>query len=287
MLTDADGNVADVEMDADSVIKRMNLAKLYEQFVNACSSATTKRIRNMLKDKQTDKEYEKAWDYILGYYKIVSPRFYEAVGESGIDPKAHIDSIVADGIYLEVYTDNPVNHPEMVKALMQHYPPCYGPCTYVDQLGNKVTTESPILIGEVYFIMLEKIANSFSSVASAKLQHMGLPAKPTKRNKYSEPTRTSPTRTAGESEVRLFTSVAGGRAVADLLDRSTNPIVHEQIVKNILLSKEPTNVFNFVDRDQFPIGQGPILNLTHHILECGGVKITRGDMTDDIEYSQY
>ena len=33
MLTDADGNVADIEMDADSVIKRMNLAKLYEQYV--------------------------------------------------------------------------------------------------------------------------------------------------------------------------------------------------------------------------------------------------------------
>ena len=58
MLTDADGNVAEIEMDADSVIKRMNLAKLYEQYVNAAGTATTKRIKEMIVNKTLD-EYEK------------------------------------------------------------------------------------------------------------------------------------------------------------------------------------------------------------------------------------
>ena len=137
-------------------------------------------------------------------------------------------------------------------------PPCYGPCTYIGQTGKKITTKSPILIGEVHFILLDKIANTFSSVSSARLQHYGLPAKPTKRNKYSDPTRTSPIRSAGESEVRLFVNVAGGHATADLLDRSSNPLVHQQIVRGILTTAEPTNVYNYVDRSVYPIGQGSI-----------------------------
>ncbi len=286
MLTDADGNVADIEMDADSVIKRMNLAKLYEQYVNASGAAVTKRICEMVVNKTTA-EYAEAWDYLLGFYKLVSPRMYELIGESKIDPVNHINSVMQSGIYLWVPTDNPIDHLDMVRLLQIHYPPCYGPCTYIGQTGKKITTKSPILIGEVHFILLDKIANTFSSVSSARLQHYGLPAKPTKRNKYSDPTRTSPIRTAGESEVRLFVNVAGGHATADLLDRSSNPLVHQQIVRGILTTPEPTNVYNYVDRNVYPIGQGSILNLTNHILQCGGVQFDKGDISDDVKYNRY
>ena len=124
-------------------------------------------------------------------------------------------------------------------------------------------------------------------VSSAKLQHYGLPAKPTRRNKYSGPTRVSPTRTAGESEVRLFVNVAGGAATADLLDRSTNPLVHQEIVKGILNSEQPTNVDNYVDRTKYRVGNGTVLNLTRHILACGGVAFKRGDIADDTTYNRY
>ena len=233
MLTDADGNVAEIEMDADSVIKRMNLAKLYEQYVNAAGAATTKRIKEMIVNKSLD-EYEKAWEYILGFYKIVSPKMYKLICDNRIDPVNHLDDVMENGIYLWMPTDNPVNHPDMIRLLQQYYPACYGPCTYIGQTGQKITTKNSILIGEVHFILLDKIANSFSAVSSAKLQHYGLPAKPNKRNKFADPIRTSPTRTAGESEVRLFVDVAGGEATADLLDRSSNPLVHKQIIKGMV-----------------------------------------------------
>lgn len=286
MLMDADGNIADIEMDADSVIKRMNLAKLFEQYVNAAGAATTKRIREMVINK-TEDEYLKAWDYILGFYKLVSPKMYELIGEAKIDPITHINNVMENGIYLWIPTDNPIDHLDMVRLLQIHYPPCYGPCTYTGQTGKKITTKNPILIGEVHFILLDKIANSFSSVSSARLQHYGLPAKPTKRNKYSDPTRTSPIRSAGESEVRLFVNVAGGNATADLLDRSSNPLVHQQIVRGILNAPEPTNIYNYVDRSVYPIGQGSILNLTNHILQCGGVQFDKGDISDDVKYNRY
>lgn len=287
MLMDADGNRADIEMDADSVAKRMNLAKLYEQYVNASGSATQKRIAKMIAHDSTPFGYQVAFEYALGFYKLTSPFTYEMVGRAMLDARSHIDEIIANGFYLSVPPDNPINHVDMVRLLQEHYPACYGPCTYVGQTGKTITTKNPILIGEVYFILLDKIANDFSSVSSAKLQHYGLPAKPTRRNKYSGPTRISPTRTAGESEVRLFVNVAGGAATADLLDRSTNPLVHQEIVKGILQAEHPTNVDNYVDRSKYRVGNGTILNLTRHILACGGVEFKRGDITDDTKYNRY
>ena len=287
MLMDADGNRADIEMDADSVAKRMNLAKLYEQYVNASGSATQKTIAKMIEKDSSPKGYEIAFEYALGFYKLTSPFTYEMVGRAGLDPKDHVDELIRDGFYLSVPPDNPINHIDMVRLLQEHYPACYGPCTYVGQTGKTITTKNPILIGEVYFILLDKIAVDFSSVSSAKLQHYGLPAKPNKRNKYSGPTRVSPTRTAGESEVRLFVNVAGGAAAADLLDRSTNPLVHQQIVKGILESEHPANVDNYVDRGVYRVGNGTVLNLTRHILACGGVEFKRGDISDDTKYNRY
>lgn len=287
MLLDADGNRAEIEMDADSVAKRMNLAKLYEQYVNASGSATQKRIAKMIEADNSKDGYLNAFKYALGFYKLTSPFTYEMVGKAQVDPKEHVDILIEKGFYLSVPTDNPVNHIDMVRLLQIHYPACYGPCTYIGQTGKEITTKNPILIGEVYFILLDKIANDFSSTSSAKLQHYGLPAKPTRRNKYSGPSRISPTRTAGESEVRLFVNVAGGAATADLLDRSTNPLVHQEIVRGILNADEPSNVDNYVDRSKFKVGNGTVLNLTRHILACGGVKFERGDVTDDNKYNRY
>lgn len=287
MLMDADGNQADIEMDADSVIKRMNLAKLYEQYVNASGSATQKRLARMIEADNSPEGYAAAWQYVLGWYKIASRYTFEAIAEAKLNPYDHIHQLIDDGFYIAVPPNAEVDNTDVIRLLQQYYPACYGPCTYVGQSGKTITTKSPILIGEVYFILLDKIANGFSSVSSAKLQHYGLPAKMTRRNKYAGPTRITPTRTAGESEVRLFINVAGGKATADLLDRSSNPQVHRQIVKGILRAPEPTNVYDYVNRQEYPVGKGTILNLTHHLLACAGLKLTKGDDTDDKLYNRY
>lgn len=286
MLMNSDGVVADIEMDADSVANRMNPAKLYTQYINASGDKLRRDITAIVADG-SEQSYLKAWYKLIGFYKIISPFQYNALADSGIDPISHVDHVVADGIYAVIRPDSEVNTPAMIKLLMEHYPATYGPCTYIGQTGRKITTKNPILIGELYFILLEKIATDFSAVSSAKLQHYGLPAKPTKRGKYADPIRTSPTRAAGEAEVRLFVATAGGEATADLLDRSTNPDVHRHIVKGILTADQPTNVYSYVDRKEFPVGQGTVLKLTNHIFNCAGIGFTKGDDPYDKQYARY
>lgn len=273
MPTDCEGNVADMVMDAVSVIKRTNLGRLFEQFVNACGSSLTKRIKRMCEDGQ-ERSYEEAWQLLLGFYKIVSPPMYELLGRKQIDPMNHLKKVMQNGIYVWVPTNNPIDNIDMVRLLKQYYPPAYGPITFVEN-GKRVTTHNPILIGSVYIFSLDKIADMTTAVSSAKLQHHGLPAKLTTRSKNTEPFRNSPTRTFGEAEVRLYTAIAGGEAVADVLDQTTNIGVHREICKGILEAEQPTNVYSYVDRKKFPIGYGSVVNTTRHVFRCFGIEFVR------------
>lgn len=109
-----------------------------------------------------------------------------------------------------------------------------------------------------------------------KLQHYGIPAKLTNADKYASPGRHNPVRIFGESEVRLIAAICGGDITADILDQSNNPVVHREVTMNVLTADKPTDIQRIVDRTKMPVGNGRILTLVRHILECAGIKIVRG-----------
>lgn len=309
MPVDKDGNSADYIMDADSNIKRMNLGRLYEQYFNAASRDVTKKLRQMFGYKSDGSDVppkpkptfnlqnalfgsreaatvqgpdiqldpvvvKQAWEYLFGYYDIISPWMAQmfANGEYKQPIEEHLLSVLRDGIYLWLPTHNPIDYVETVQQIQAKYPPCYGPVSFVGQNGIRVTTDAPIMIGSVYVIELEKTGSEWSGVASAKLQHHGIPAKITKMDKYAYPGRASPIRLTGEGEVRLLASTAGGYVAADIVDQSNNPTVHKEITANILRSATPTNIPKVIDRKNFPLGQGRNILFVTHVLECAGIR---------------
>ena len=309
MPVDAEGNSADYIMDADSNIKRMNLGRLYEQYFNAASRDVTKRLRQMAgfkpdgsdvpaKPKPTfnlqnalfgsresatlpgvdfdipPKVEKEMWDYLFGYYDLVSPWMAQMFVNGMYEQTTHhhLLNVLRDGIYLWMPTHNPIDYVETVQEIQAKYPPCYGPVSYVAQNGQRVVTELPIMIGSVYVLQLEKTGSEWSGVASAKLQHHGIPAKITKMDKYAYPGRASPIRLTGEGEVRLIAATAGGYVAADLVDQSNNPTVHKEINANILRSPHPTNIPVVIDREKFPLGQGRNILFVTHVLECAGIR---------------
>lgn len=309
MPVDAEGNSADYIMDADSNIKRMNLGRLYEQYFNAASRDVTKNLRKMAGFKPDGSDIppkpkptfnlqnalfgsredatipgvditinptleKQMWDYLFGYYDIVSPWMAQMFvnGKYTQSIHTHLMSVLREGIYLWMPTHNPIDYVETVQQVQAKYPPCYGPVTYIARNGKRVTTDASIMIGSVYVIQLEKTGSEWSGVASAKLQHHGIPAKITKMDKYAYPGRASPIRLTGEGEVRLIATTAGGYVAADLVDQSNNPTVHKEINANILRSPQPTNIPTVLDREKFPLGQGRNILFVTHVLECAGIR---------------
>lgn len=278
MPTDADGNRADIIMDDFSTIKRMNLGRLYEQYINAASRDVSKRVRSMLGNR-TPEEVEAAWEYLKGYYQIVSPRMWDEIVSSGTDKRKleHLDAVAADGIYLFVPTDNPERYSDVVRNIQKYYPPVFGPVTYRGQSGRVSVTKKNVLIGSLYMLLLEKMGNTWTAVSSSKLQHFGIPSKHTNTDKYSSPSRNNPVRSLGESEVRLYCSVMSGDAVAELLEQSTDPRSHRAILDNILAAPKPTAISAVIDRSVVPRGKSRALALINHQLECAGVRFRRLD----------
>ena len=274
MPVDKMGNVADLIVDDNSVIKRLIKGKLHEHYIAGSMRDTTHRLRDMAKKYKgyiTDEGYDEMFEYLLGIYKIISPRFYDKFAEIQPDIKNHVDKVLEDGIYIWVPTDNPVSYMDVVKLLVKHYPTCNGPVEFVNHRGEKETTVNNVIIGQIYYMLLEKIANDYSAVSSAKLQHFGLPSKPSNSNKYDNPIKMTPVR-FGESEYRLFVATVGGYETAEIADRSTNLRAHEEILSNMLKAEQPSNVYSLIDRNVFPIGEGFIQKIVHHEFACIGVK---------------
>lgn len=280
MPVDEMGNRAELIMDGDSTGKRMNVSRMYEHYIEASSRDTCVKIKDHIEQGGS---YAEAWDYLLGFYEIVSPVHHQHVlnvVRSKDHIKAHIDNVIRNGTYRFQPTNNPVKYNEVIRDLMNYYPACRGPIEYVPST-RRVKTKSSVLIGGMYILLLEKTGFDWSGVSSAKLQHFGIPARLNTDDKYSAAGRHQPVRTMGESELRLLAAVCGGDICAELLDRNNNPAVHRNICENILSAEMPTNIELAVDRSIVPRGQGRVVTFVNHVLECGGIRFKRLEDFDE------
>lgn len=269
MPVDKDGNRAEIIYDGDSIIKRMNVGVLYEQFFACASRDVTKEIVH----HANNGDNQKAIDRLMEFYSIVSPPMYDifSSGDYGAPLEEHLQEVLKDGIYLWMPVNNPVDYVDVVKKVMDSFNVTYDKVTY----KKNITTKRETFIGSSYFLVLEKTGKDWSGVSSSKLQVHGLPAKTNRQDKYSSPARTSPIRIIGESEVRLLVKAVGSDYVADILDQSNNPTTHKEIVKAILDSDKPTSIKQVIDREKFPLGNSRSLQYVQHIMECGGISLDR------------
>lgn len=307
MPIDAAGNRADIVMDGGSTLDRMNLGRLYEVFFGSVARDVTKSIiqhlnlgdflktltvykRHAVGDIPEQSEYyqmvyskvstifqstpqliKEAYDLALEFYGMISLRqhnYYSKLSDQ--DMISHLAYVVCNGIFIYYPTDNEFEMSETVKALQARYHPTYGPVRYAGYSGKYVMTEYNVRIGPIYMFLLDKIADSFSSVSSATLQHFGILSPVTKGEKYSHPHRNSPVRTIGETEGRIFGAYCGAEAIAEMLDMCNSPQTHKMIVNNILTADKPTNIDRVVDRSVIPLGGSKSLQIVSHIGVASG-----------------
>lgn len=288
---DADGNRADIVMDSGSVINRMNPSRLYEMFFSSAARDVSKTIRQHLGlDRNTPYKgdmsahienysltnpsgFKTAVDTLLRFYEILSPKQFEYFsGLSITDMFTHLSSVIIEGIYLYIPTDNQPELVDMVKTVNQEFNLVYGPVTYTGNSGIPTSTLNNFRVSPIYMVLLEKIGDDSSSVASGKFQHFGVLSPTIKAEKYSYPFRNSAVKTIGETEARIYTSYTGAEAVAELMDRNNSPLTHKQVVKAILEADKPTNIENTVNRNILPLGGAKPVQLVNHIAMCSGLK---------------
>lgn len=292
MPIDKDGNRADIIMDPKAYVNRMTMSGLIAHFLNATSRDIAKRVRNHLGiDKNESKfKIEKQirykiqnqseliqdnWNYIMSYYKLVSPIMFEHYSNFTIQSDeviSNLTTICSDMIYLYTPVEYTPDYSKVIPEVNRIFKPLKDKVLITKKNGEKVWTKEKVMIGSMYIILLEKIGDELSAVASGKLQHHGLLAQLNKQDKYAETIRNQPIKGLGEPDVRNFVSYCGAKFIAELMDRNNNPIVHKKIVRGILDSDQPTNIDTLIDRKEIPYGATKPIQFLDHLSLCSGWK---------------
>ena len=284
MPRDEYGNVADMVMDGDSTSKRMNLGRVYEQYINISGRETRDRLHELLPLGK-----EVAFEHLIGFYEAVAPEFHAKckeyfelqAGKGRLEEAVehHLRCVMtpnpnnpAEGINVWIPTNCSVIGAEQIRRLMASvYRPRKSHVTYTDPYGKTIVTRNKMMIGSMYIMLLEKTGDDWSSVSSPRLQHIGLAAKLSKSDKLSTPAKRTATRIFGEDEIRLICANAGGDVAAELLDRTNNPAKHRMICRNIQRSYTPSRIH---DATRGVVGRNNnAVNFTFHIQESGGIGI--------------
>lgn len=300
MPVDEAGNRVHVVMDGGATVSRQNLGRLYEQFFNACSRDLVKEFcdyfkvsypethgqkLNMAQKMTVESAFERrdpqalaAWDRFMHYIGTISPQeaeFYAA--EAAMGPKMqaeHMIALLEDGIYIFHPSDNDPELPDVVDTLKQNFMPHMSRVTYRANSGKMVTTKERMLIGEIYFILLEKTGDDWTSVSSGKLQNFGILSHINNQDKHASPWRQQAIRAWGETETAIAVSYMGTRVMAEQMDRNNNIDAHRWGIYNILRSNKPSDIDVLVDRNVIPLGSAKPIELVKHLALCNGWEFT-------------
>lgn len=292
MPIDAEGNRADVIMDPKAFTNRMTMSGLIAHFLTATARDIGKRVRAKLGIAQGEKKWtaerkleqivksnpalvEECYEYILGFFKLGMPLQHERYRAERFDnPMAlsYLLTTCVSKMYLYTPLEFSPEYAKVIPIINKIYKPCKGPVLITKTNGEKVWTTENVMIGDMYIILLEKIGDDLSAVASGKTQHHGLLAQLGKHDKYSEPIRNQPIKGIGEPDGRNFAAYCPLEFIAEMMDRNNNPIVHRELITNIHNAKYPTNIPVLVDREKFPFNGTKPIQFLDHLSICSGWK---------------
>jgi len=285
MPMDAYGQRAQVIMDPTSTASRMNIARLYEQYLNGVSRQAKHNIIKMVNEIDgtqraseavkyiTDEQLSILFDHVIGLVKIFETEQYDAYNAvTDIETKREIISeVIEKELFIYYKISSKKKAYEIVNDIKgtPYETPMFN--VLFNSEGQPKQTIDKMIIAPMYLILLSKTADSYLSTSSAKTNHYGLPIGVSKADKNRIPWRNSPTKILSETESRLYAGYVGRKGIAELKDRASSIETHEHIYKGILSADQPTNINNCVDRTQIQFGGDSALTLVESIFNCAGI----------------
>lgn len=273
MPIDDYGNRVELMMSDNAVSRRTNFNRPFEAYMGAAARDVRLDIIGMIEENR----YDEAWDYLIRFLDCASPEYRDTV-ERVKHTKAlqhqYLDSLMDNRLRVQFpsFSRKPMDIAE--RDVERHFPPRRSKLTFYDELGNECRTEKEFIVGEIYMMRLQQTGREFSSVSACKYQQFGTIATPHAQDKQQTHSSEKPIRFVGNSEWRMLQAYIGGTVCAEIHDISNNPLVHSEIVKNILTAPVPTNIESVIDREKYPLGANRIKSMVDSTFECEGFRFT-------------
>lgn len=286
MPVDQDGNRAELITEGGSIVSRMNIGRSYEHYIASAQNKVTKDCRiilNVEKSCTVEQFYsidfslrEKALEYVLGFIRLCSNQMHLGLLSKSKEEQhryLYEDVVVKETMRLYMPLGDLVDLHNTIPLIEEFYKPTNGPVSYIGHNGHVVVTKNSVRIADLYIMLLDKIADTGSAVSTGRLNHFGFLTPVSGEDRWKDPIKKTATKTISETEGRIYTSYVGRYFTAEMMDRSNNHSVQQNIVNNILESDRPGGIESLVDRKKYPFGKAKQLQLVNHFYECRGTEM--------------
>ena len=312
MPRDKYGRSADILMAPESRTNRMNPGGLHEIFYNDAIWHLRKRVleklnipffegislreRNMrcyereakaeqlvkarvdvLKNLTDRNLVEGVWDFVINFYRLVSPFQAHLFDRHEVKPwdaiLNNIATIVEDACYMIMPPEYAPDYFAIARQVREYVGFERDVVGYAGYSKRHKKTKRPVRIAPMYWMLLEKTADTWSAVSFAKVQQYGFLAQINQNDRYSDPGRPQPIKGAGETEFRIIVSTCGQRAAAEIADRNNSHRTRRALHRILLTHETPGNIPQSIDRNDIPFGGHRAVQILHHYLRCGGLEL--------------
>lgn len=294
----ADGDTAWIVVSPESVVNRNNSGSTVEHYVNASGRDTLRRLsarcgielgkpyeQTLAQFRSIDQNVARSvYNDLCEWYACVSPTYWKIIVEESQSAWheliSHIFAKCMTRLGEPVLEVKRPTHeyapiPATVQALRSN--PLFRAnrscLTYRDNGGGLIETEDTAIVGSIYWIWLEKIADDGSASSSAKLQVQGLISPMSKAERSLAPFRNQSTRGTGEAEGRIIVAYCGPVTAAEHVDRNTSPLTHGEACFNLMISEKPSAIRRIIDRNRIKFGSSRPLVLLRHNYHTQGVEL--------------
>jgi len=283
MPVDVNGRRVEIIISPDSVVGRTNLGRLYEHYFASAAEDVTERIRVMVHGsrepsdfdtaKLSEEEFEKAYGYMLHYFKQFSRRQYEEYASLPRHERIQaLNLVMKKFITNYIPIDNDITLPEAAMNVEREIKPTYEPVTFTGKNGKKRRTKRPVRVATMYFMLLDKIADDYSSASSARRQQSGVLTSISKSEKFSRPYRETPTKTISEPDGRIYAAYLDPYALPEMMDIANNPETERLVLRSIMSDEKPSGIKQIIDRNIHSYGSHRPMQMVQHMFNCAGME---------------
>ena len=287
MPVDVYGNRAEMILSPSGIVGRSNFGQVYHQELNFIANMVQIKLKQLL---LVENDFDGAFKYLKDFLYLVDEDYAEfAFGQlAGLGKKQKQEfllSCINDRIYMvqrnmdsiewdhlrELYFDFIDAKPQPVKMGVLR----------TDGSVRTVTTNRPVIIGDVYMVLLEHLpGDKFSACSIGSASNLGIPGNKSKHKgpysksqiKFGEMEADIAKLKVSELKVNRFMSVMSG-----------NPLYVEMLISRLLFNSNPLEPFD-LDIDDLDITNDTPSLITTARLFCCAVELADND-SDVLEHS--
>lgn len=253
-----DGVYADIIINNTPAFRRQIMTMLLEATINFINIQVHKEVVAFRNNGQ----YKEAWDILYKFYRTGFPEFADIIDRAfphQEDQFEHVDYVAKAHISVQLRSDAKIYGINIIRELRKVF--SYQPqkVKFVDAFGQMVESHYPILLTNMYYMLLDKFGSDDSSQAFPKTNPFGMPSSNSQGDKHTNWFIDKGNRNIGESETRWEAAQKGTKENIKLLALGSSDVVRNNAVKRIIRADNPFDIDNIVKDEEIATNRAVIM----------------------------